>query len=375
MKQKSIYIRLLLTLASLVLLLSACGQTDQTSPEASPDSPSTPPIESNENEGENSDRVNIQDSDKESDSQAQSNALTPLEIGSIVPESSTRRIESTDVWGYDHSLLQLAVNEIYARHGYVFQKDYLNDYFSHQAWYHPSDNFSEADLSDIEKDNIAFLKNHSPEKSLTTISIDTNGDGIVERFDVSQDLYARTDYGQGYVADLDSYDYAGSLITDLDINDGKMEIIAYDNGPSADFTLDILSPIDEDHFKEIQKFTSQYYDHQSSGDGQVTFELFDQMVYATADYTYRDGQFTQGTIHYPVFTIAQATDTFNVGDHVIFKGTGFNVDYSEPFYTLKLINSENSNQVENFEFGDDFTAYIEFLSSTLEEIGYMYYGD
>lgn len=353
-------------LISLLLLASACNQNTNVTSKPTQEISQTTPDQNEVDASQNQDQVNIQSYDTEQ---------TEKPSAFIIPESSKRLITSDDVLGYDASLLQLAVNEIYARHGYVFQKDYLNSYFRQKSWYQASDNFSESDFSDIEKANITFLKNHSPEKSSTTITIDTDGDSLVEVFNVSPDLYARTDYGQGYIDDMYSDDYAGSLITDLDINDGEMEVIAYDNGPSCDFTLDVLKPLDENHFKEIQKFTSQYYDHEMDSNGHVTFELFDQMVYATADYTYEKGQFVQGTIHYPVFTVAQATDHLHVGDKVIFKGTGFKEDGSMETLTVQFFDPESQSLIESHDFGDDFNAYMVFLSSTLKEMDYMYYGD
>lgn len=57
---------------------------------------------------------------------------------------------------FDHEVQELIRNEIFARHGYKFKRDDLNQYFSEQNWYHPKDQTDE--LSEIEKFNIKIIK-------------------------------------------------------------------------------------------------------------------------------------------------------------------------------------------------------------------------
>lgn len=44
-------------------------------------------------------------------------------------------------------------NEIYARHGYVFNNQEYADYFSQKDWYSPNESFNDSMLNDIEKEN------------------------------------------------------------------------------------------------------------------------------------------------------------------------------------------------------------------------------
>ena len=44
-------------------------------------------------------------------------------------------------------------NEIYARHGYIFQTEPFRTYFSNKSWYVPNENFNDSLLSEIEKAN------------------------------------------------------------------------------------------------------------------------------------------------------------------------------------------------------------------------------
>jgi hypothetical protein len=57
------------------------------------------------------------------------------------------------------SLKQLRIlqNEIYARHGKVFEDDTLREYFSCQTRYKPKDGFSESELNAIEKQNVEII--------------------------------------------------------------------------------------------------------------------------------------------------------------------------------------------------------------------------
>lgn len=57
-------------------------------------------------------------------------------------------------------ILHLAKNEIYARHGYIFNNDDLNHYFMGQLWYEPtvnSDQFDQSVFNDYEKTNLKLL--------------------------------------------------------------------------------------------------------------------------------------------------------------------------------------------------------------------------
>ena len=56
--------------------------------------------------------------------------------------------------------LRLMRNEIYARHGYIFNDQNLQGYFSSQPWYRPRGNNSlaEAELNPIEKRNIETIR-------------------------------------------------------------------------------------------------------------------------------------------------------------------------------------------------------------------------
>jgi hypothetical protein len=62
--------------------------------------------------------------------------------------------------------LVLMRNEIYARHGYVFQRTDLQDYFGQQPWYSPKDSLenwenanrlAEVELTPLERHNVKAI--------------------------------------------------------------------------------------------------------------------------------------------------------------------------------------------------------------------------
>lgn len=66
----------------------------------------------------------------------------------------------------DRSITQMIINEMYARHGYQFNADDLNQYFSQKQWYasitsktNDMDSIYQA-MSDVEKANITLLKEY-----------------------------------------------------------------------------------------------------------------------------------------------------------------------------------------------------------------------
>lgn len=79
----------------------------------------------------------------------------------VIAESSSRRLTDSDLAGFSGRQLELARNEIYARHGRKFLSTDLQEYFYSKSWYlaqYEPEEFSESFLSDIEKYNIEIIK-------------------------------------------------------------------------------------------------------------------------------------------------------------------------------------------------------------------------
>lgn len=66
----------------------------------------------------------------------------------------------------DKTVAQMIINEMYARHGYVFSKQAVQAYFDEKQWYADindrNDDMEEiyTNMSKIEKENIAFLEDY-----------------------------------------------------------------------------------------------------------------------------------------------------------------------------------------------------------------------
>lgn len=88
-------------------------------------------------------------------------STTPVEEGDsseyMLPESSTRVYDVSELEGMSDHDLFVARNEIYARHGYVFEAGELSEYFESKSWYHPSDVFNEGDITEIERQNVSLI--------------------------------------------------------------------------------------------------------------------------------------------------------------------------------------------------------------------------
>ena len=68
--------------------------------------------------------------------------------------SDRQYITEDDMAGWNQKTALLARNEIYARHGYVFKTQEIQNYFAAKSWYTPNSSYDGSDLSDVEKANV-----------------------------------------------------------------------------------------------------------------------------------------------------------------------------------------------------------------------------
>ena len=87
----------------------------------------------------------------------------------IFPDSSTRYLSESEVRTtlsgmsgspISSSFAQDAVNEIYARHGYVFRTESIRSYYAAQPWYHADPSFGAGDLNPVEQYNISLFSSY-----------------------------------------------------------------------------------------------------------------------------------------------------------------------------------------------------------------------
>ena len=96
---------------------------------------------------------------QEKDSATQNNKEYNQSTGKY-PYTSERLLTDDDVRNISQADLRIMRNEIYARHGLIFQSADMKNYFSAQSWYTPKfDNVIDM-LSAIEKNNIALIKRY-----------------------------------------------------------------------------------------------------------------------------------------------------------------------------------------------------------------------
>lgn len=87
----------------------------------------------------------------------------PDTTGMIFPDSATERLsKATDLADLDMDELRSALNEIYARHGYIFHNEKYQKEFEQYSWYEPTidadDWDADKELNNIEKYNVELLK-------------------------------------------------------------------------------------------------------------------------------------------------------------------------------------------------------------------------
>lgn len=82
------------------------------------------------------------------------------ELSYILPDSDKRYLTQSDLEGLTDEELRIARNEIYARHGRLFNDQELQAYFDQQPWYKgtiPAEEFTQDMLNDYEVQNASLI--------------------------------------------------------------------------------------------------------------------------------------------------------------------------------------------------------------------------
>lgn len=79
----------------------------------------------------------------------------------LFPDSDSRYLTEDELYGLDADTLKIARNEIFARHGYIFKDQGLQEYFESTTWYKGTvkgEDFNmEKEFNDFEKKNVALI--------------------------------------------------------------------------------------------------------------------------------------------------------------------------------------------------------------------------
>ena len=85
----------------------------------------------------------------------------------ILPDSDTEYISESEIEGMSKEELTLALNEIYARYGLMFNTSSIQKYFNSKDWYVPSikpGHFDDSQFNDYERHNVDTIVNYMKEK-------------------------------------------------------------------------------------------------------------------------------------------------------------------------------------------------------------------
>lgn len=84
----------------------------------------------------------------------------------ILDTSDSEYLSDSDLENMDPQQLTYARNEIYARHGYIFQSKELAEYFSGKVWYHSDSEFDESTFNEYEKYNSRYILNYQKQHGM-----------------------------------------------------------------------------------------------------------------------------------------------------------------------------------------------------------------
>ena len=135
-----------------------------------------------ENENESAMEQSTVSTETRSDTNAQPGAdggnaavQTPATGEYLFAESASRLLSTADVSNFqarypnsmfpgERSITQMIINEMYARHGYIFKDQALTDYFAQKSWYTPRTADMEEIypvMNDVEQANVTLLRTYS----------------------------------------------------------------------------------------------------------------------------------------------------------------------------------------------------------------------
>ena len=107
------------------------------------------------------------------DENADNNEVTTITDDYVLPDSSSRTYSESELRELTNYELYIARNEIFARHGRMFNNEDLQAYFGSKDWYHPTvaaDDFDESVFNSSEKQNIETMAKIENERGSQFIS-------------------------------------------------------------------------------------------------------------------------------------------------------------------------------------------------------------
>lgn len=122
-----------------------------------------------------------------------------------------RLVESEDI-----ELVRLAINEVYARHGLVFEREYYDKYFKSKSWYSPRGDVQGEDqvyayLNEIERQNISTLLSikdnlgAESDKTLSDIENTVDNTKVSDDIEIKSDDEVKAQKDENYQYDTNNY--------------------------------------------------------------------------------------------------------------------------------------------------------------------------
>lgn len=107
-------------------------------------------------------------SSKEKDTESDDSYLCSYSSERLITDEDIERIKKTKYDGIPKGkdILQMVINEMYAKYGYKFKSEEIQAYFDSKEWYRNIKSYNSnmddiySEMTDLEKDNINFLNEH-----------------------------------------------------------------------------------------------------------------------------------------------------------------------------------------------------------------------
>lgn len=220
----------------------------------------------------------------------------------VLPISNRRKVTIEDLKELSTDELALARNEIYARHGKVFQTEEIQSFFNQKSWYKRNLSFQDASINAIEKENAAFIRKIENEEAsrrflnihsnlvddIAYVLFDMDGDGIKEKIEISvpRDNQILFQIGTASLkVNVDDWPLAAGPPVFLDFiklrDDDKFKDILFTYGSGNDYGTHVIIRYQNNRLYEIGSISS--WDMRSenlrlNGKGEIRFQEEDFSV-------------------------------------------------------------------------------------------------
>ncbi len=169
--------------------------------------------------------------------------------GMIFPESDDRLLMWDELISLSAERLDLARNEIYARAGYSFTKDYYKKYYENLAWYNENPDFNENQFSDVQRANVTLIRAAESAikgllteiKSGTKLDYDQDGDLETLAFGSPDENHMNLKMKDGSAStawNIECVEPSKKVyLGDIDLKDGILDLFVDEFGPSDDYQV------------------------------------------------------------------------------------------------------------------------------------------